>query len=79
MYSWNPLPFHCLPGLTSSLLKGPDIIHLSISSAGHVFHCKAERFLAFKLKDFCLDCLTLLTFVWYTVSFNDSWSVRPYL
>lgn len=63
MYSWNPLP-HCRPpGLASSLLKGADITHLSISSAAYLLIVKQEDFLAFKLKDFCLDFLSCLTFM----------------
>lgn len=50
MYSWNPLPHCCPPGLASCLLKGADITHLSISSAVYIFFIvKQEDFLAFKL------------------------------
>jgi len=50
MCLWNPLPFHCPPGLASSFLKGPDITHLSISSGVRSFHCKPDMLLAFKLR-----------------------------
>lgn len=45
-------PFSAYQALPSSRLKGPELTHLSIASAVHTFHCKAEMFLAFKLERF---------------------------